>query len=550
MYKLLIVDDEQWIVDWLHRLFSGLEQLDLDLYKAYTGEEAMAWMYRTKIDIVLTDIQMPEMDGMQLLENIKLHWPDCRVIFLSGYEEFEYIYSAFKHEGVSYLLKTEGDAEIIASVEKAVAEIERSFRDAERLRRVQEQVRKALPLLQREWLTALLRGESSSLPVRQERLSQLEMPLRADMPLLMLLGRLDYVGGPKEDQGEKDRLVYAIQNVTEEYVRRESRSAFVHDGASFVWLLQPVAAEADWERTRLFVRETLDSVQRACMESLKAGMSFALSNDPVPWEDLADKRLLLQRLLNGTIGRQSGIVTERGFPSSEPQADGLVRRVDGAVSIPPGLLTKLESSLERGEEREFFAGLDELTNEMNGVRNMRFFPAVELYYTLALKLLSVANRWGLAGRRELAADLDAMLRADRFDRWDDAGGHLRRTATHLFAILEQQRKDSDRDIVTRIECYILDHLAEDVSLVRLGELTGFNPSYLSRLFKQVTGTNISDLIHQARLNKAKELLAGTSLKIHEIAAAIGLDSPAYFAKFFRKLTGMTPQEYREALQKL
>src|SRR5690606_14704865 len=107
MYRLLIVDDEEIIVNGLYEIFRNIKDLDLDVYKAYSGEEAIEWLNRTRVDIVLTDIRMPGIDGLELLEIIHRSWPQCRVIFLTGYDEFEYVYKAIQHKAVNYILKIE-----------------------------------------------------------------------------------------------------------------------------------------------------------------------------------------------------------------------------------------------------------------------------------------------------------------------------------------------------------------------------------------------------------------------------------------------------------
>ena len=124
MYRLLIVDDEKEILDWLTELFQETAEMDLDVYKAASGQAALDILNRTKIDIVLTDIRMPGLSGLQLLERIRGRWPLCRVIFLTGYNEFDYVYSAIKYDGVGYLLKTEEDEVILNTVRQAVNELD------------------------------------------------------------------------------------------------------------------------------------------------------------------------------------------------------------------------------------------------------------------------------------------------------------------------------------------------------------------------------------------------------------------------------------------
>lgn len=81
MLRLLIVDNEEIIVNHLFEVFRGMEHLGLDVYKAYSGEEAIEWLHRTRMDIVLTDIDMPNINGLQLMDEIFKQWPQCKIIF-------------------------------------------------------------------------------------------------------------------------------------------------------------------------------------------------------------------------------------------------------------------------------------------------------------------------------------------------------------------------------------------------------------------------------------------------------------------------------------
>ena len=113
MYRLLIVDDEQHIVHWLYDLFSSVSDFNLEVYKAYSGREALHILHETNIDIILSDYRMPGMSGLELLNIINENWSDRRVVFLSGYNEFDYIYKVTANGAISYLLKTEDDEKIL-----------------------------------------------------------------------------------------------------------------------------------------------------------------------------------------------------------------------------------------------------------------------------------------------------------------------------------------------------------------------------------------------------------------------------------------------------
>jgi Response regulator containing CheY-like receiver domain and AraC-type DNA-binding domain len=116
MYRLLIVDDEPVILEGLVQLFEQLDEPKLDVCQAYSPGEAIELAKRTKIDIVLSDIRMPGKTGLQMIDDIVFYWPDCRIIFLTGYSEFDYIYTAFQKNVESFILKTEEDSVVSMAV--------------------------------------------------------------------------------------------------------------------------------------------------------------------------------------------------------------------------------------------------------------------------------------------------------------------------------------------------------------------------------------------------------------------------------------------------
>ncbi|RAV21488.1 response regulator [Paenibacillus contaminans] len=120
MYRLLIVDDMPIVADGLEGLLQEAAHLNVKLYKAYSGSKALDVLRSERIDIVLCDIKMPGMEGIDLLKEIRHRWPHCKVIFLTAYDDFEYVRSAMSLGGFEYILKVEDDRKIIRTIEKAI----------------------------------------------------------------------------------------------------------------------------------------------------------------------------------------------------------------------------------------------------------------------------------------------------------------------------------------------------------------------------------------------------------------------------------------------
>ena len=124
MYRLLIVDDEHHVVNWIADLLSDADEIEAEIMKAYSGPEALVLLKKYKMDVIFLDIQMPEMNGLEVAKLAQLEWPDTFIIFLTAYDNFNYIYHASQLPNTSYLLKTEDDDAILATLRKVLTDID------------------------------------------------------------------------------------------------------------------------------------------------------------------------------------------------------------------------------------------------------------------------------------------------------------------------------------------------------------------------------------------------------------------------------------------
>jgi len=123
MYRLLFVDDEEIIAEGLVELVQNQSLEGLEVCCAYSASDALAIMRQLRVDIVITDIEMPLMNGLELQKEIRKMWPQCKVIILTGYDEFAYAHEAIRNQSFDYLLKTESDEVIIQTIKKALQQL-------------------------------------------------------------------------------------------------------------------------------------------------------------------------------------------------------------------------------------------------------------------------------------------------------------------------------------------------------------------------------------------------------------------------------------------
>jgi len=540
-YKILIVDDEPIIVEGLAELFHELSAPhDFEVCTAPSGAEALEVLRGTKIDIVLTDIQMPGMSGLDLNAEIVRHWPHCKVVFLTGYNDFEYVQNAIRNGGTDYVLKTEGDEAIVRAVQAAADRIAEELEFKALVDGAKRKLQSTLPFRQKEFLTELLQGAALSAASRAERLQELELPLDPDAPLYPVVGRVDR--WPEDVRTEERGLLrYAVRNIAEELFGVRMRMAHVETGKDrWTWLVQPATPSTGGGAAHTFIHGCLESVQLHAKKLLRVPCSFVMVREPTPWDRLSESFELLKWRLNLGLGQGEEMLITDASPSPEPKSAPRARRYENELDA-------LETLLESGQREEFAVLFDRLTK--GGAASTP--PAqpsddrYELYYAIAVRFLSCLNRWGLMAKLSSRANLNALMKIEEHGTWDEAMRYFVRLADSFFEFREQEQREKTNDAVGKVNEYILRNLGGDVSQTRLAEIVYLSPSYLSRLYKQSTGLSLTEYITNARLQRAKQLLRETPQKIHDVAAEVGFESPSYFTRFFKKMTNLTPQEYRE-----
>lgn len=550
MQRLLIVDDMPIIADGLVDLFVEHNELDLEIFRAYSAFEALDILRRLKIDVVLTDIKMPGMSGIDLLKEIRGQWQRCKVIFLTSYDDFNYAREAMSLGGFEYVLKTEGDEYIVNTVLKALEAIQSELEAEVWTSNAREQYKQAKPVLQKEYLIELLEGRRPLAELRSERLKQLEIPLLSDIPVYLILMRLDTVKDNINYSGLIRRF-YSAQNIMEDYI--QSRVKFFpisYSHSQHIWLLQPEGLKScggdDWENIFHFIYGNLETVQSVCASLFKLKVSFVVSSNPIEWERLADKYLQMEILFKSGIGLNTEILTT----DDELQKNNARQSLywDELETTRKGFrinrFYNLAESLNNGQEHEFwelYSELNEIIKEFDGNIDVE----LEVYHYLSSVFLSYMNRWKMFKEVKEKINTSKLTCFDEKIHWTEYMSYFKELASILFEFRAVEREQQTNKLVMKIQKYIMNHLNSDLSLTLLGEHVHLNPSYLSRLYKQLTGTGLSDYIAEQRIYKAKKLLREGELKIHEISTAVGYNSSIAFTRFFKKIIGIPPQDYRD-----
>ena len=557
MYRLLIVDDEPEVANWIHDIFEEQKQLDLEIFVTCSAREALALLDKVKFDIVLSDIMMPGITGIQLMENIKASWPRCRIIFLTGFSEFDYVYKAIQNHGVRYILKSEEDENIIKAVAEAVAEIEASHINEDILKKAREQALKLLPLQQKEFLQDIIDGFYSIGDLKQETFDLLEISLDISRRIILLVGRFDNppVSGTVTNEGN---VFYSLKSICEQYFPLSySNMCFIDSQRDLICLLQPKAGIYDnpgniigeniWDKAFLQLKGTLEDIQAIIRKNLGTTISFTLCGEIPSFHQITEKCHILKQLQGYRVSNEKEMIilykNDSCFnPDESVDTDNTFKNAYTQIRK----VRLLEDYLETGRKTYFFELLPKIIECLRNIKSPGFSPAVEIYYSVSIVFLGYINRRNLVEKIAAMVDLHKLTRLDEYASWNDAVDYLYGVADAIFNLQSCKENEWAMDAVTRLQRFIDTHLNEDLSLIRLADIVCLNPTYLSRLFKQVTSVNLSEYILEMRIQNAQNLLRQTSKKINQISAELGYDSPHSFTRFFKNVTKVTPQEYRAA----
>jgi AraC-like DNA-binding protein len=291
--------------------------------------------------------------------------------------------------------------------------------------------------------------------------------------------------------------------------------------------------------------QSLARLRIDCAKKLGVDISFTVLQRPISFFELqqASQKLVEQMETDQAAGIASKAESGPETPGEHTRERNTTSRTGEGISIQT--IEYMESMLLQGRRKEFF---DELKKYWYGVaktENMNNIFMTEMYFSVSLVLLRCMGRITVANNIDDKALHDLSPRKFfEFSSWDEAIAHITKTAETLMALCETHKESYEIHLLKYVKQYVDEHVYDRVSLSDIAVYTKYNPAYISRIFKKQNGVTLSVYINQVRMNKAKEMLAKSSLSVYEIAGRTGFESPQYFATVFKKSTGFSPKQYR------
>lgn len=534
MYRVLIVDDQYFALLGLQQGVNWSALNIGDVCLAENVEEAITCLESLPVDLLICDIEMPGKSGLDLLAWVKQYSPGTVTIMLTCHADFEYAQQAIHHGAFHYLLKPVDYDELMRVASKAIAEINKQKEHQQFEVLIKDYRRKwehQLPLLvERFWQDILSQRVSPVLESLHISASMYDLDLKPDDRYFIALLGLERW---KENLSARDETImeYALRNLAEELILNGLEGTVLQDQAGHNLVI--IYVRGDRSSVSKMLEHNSRIFLNTCERLLHCSLSIYISPAVFLSEIMSAYTYVTEREQRNL--NQSHQVFTPEYPASDKPLDAMQK------AAPINLFGEWATLLELGELEEldrrvklWFQNMetDHWTNELHR----------QFIHGILFIVHTVLAKKGLSAHE--SAQLKCLMDKENYPKQPVA---LQSWATNcLMAALQllQVSNNVSSTVVTKIRQYIRSRLSEEITRDELAAHVYLNPAYLSRLFKKETGLSISDVIIQERLQKAKHLLEESEHKITDIAEQVGYTSLGSFSNLFKRVVGVTPQQYR------
>lgn len=478
--KVLVVDDELPIREWLKMAFSRLEKEPEQVITAGNGKEAWDLFREEKPELVVTDIKMPRMDGLELLQKIKTEAPETYVVMLTSYEEFEYARKAIQYQANEYVLKNEITSQLLS--------------------RILEKFRQH-------------KGENG---FAGETVSICEMLESGSIAPKLLEERPgEWLFAAAFVRGEEERE--SIEPYLNSFVT--GIDVYPYDEKVAVWICHG----REIPSTGLSFHEAMAFCQELSqLKEREIGFSGF-------WKKPLEASLRARKALNlHFYENRTGVYSYGGEGEQDlPELKRIRKQVVGLI--------------RQGRGTEAKERIRELMAELERRKPLDLEAVVHCFWDI-IDAYKVANL-EFAGRELEEVCRETKKKIQEAKLLEELKRVVREFLQELEgAMLIQEKPYSS--YVKEALAYVANHYGAMEGLTEISGYIGLNPEYFCRLFKAEVGMTFNGYLTDYRVRKAVELLTGTDMKVYEVAEKVGYSNLSYFSRVFKKVTGMNPFFYK------
>lgn len=511
MHSYIIVDDEYLVRQGTRKKLEPLSDVVECVGEAGNGKEALELIEKKDPQIIITDMNMPIMDGSTLLGRLSECYPEKAIIVISGYKDFEYAKKAISSNAINYILKPFSKEELQESIQQAILQIENKNEITTRLEHSETEKETVKYEYDLQLVKNMLHGYSQD----DLRFSSQKMMHLVSYPILLFTA---YSKSPLEtvefqnlltEQGLDD-LSISIPGIN---------SVNMH----FIIVFSPKNSI-----------QRLGEVLSQCFKDSKKFNSYSLGIS-----DVHDNLSELHTAYLETIAALNSRLIGKDFGcyyfsvQQEPVKEVQWLRID-----------ELLFRMETGDLEAVKKLMNELFDFFVSAPNCSLYDVKLFCYQISNRARFVMTNYFEQVSTQASSSSVQNIMNSLFS-FEEVRNYYVQFFLNITDILQEENVYKIHDPVEKVKIYIERNYGKELSVEFVSSLFYLNRSYLSHLFKSRTKMNYVDYVNKVRIEKAKELIKSNQKKMYQIAKMVGYDNVKYFYRVFKKYEGITPKEYQD-----
>lgn len=488
--------------------------------EAPDGESALALIEREQPQVVISDITMPFMNGLEMAKIIKVTSPQTKVIFLTGYEDFKYAHEAIKLQAFDYLLKPIKIENLIKKAQSAAIEYEKEMKKEQRFR-------DTLPLLQHKFLQKLTNNKEGNTDLDIEK-ELLELGVELDGPTYTSMLVL-FTAQSEKDELLKMQITKIIQNLLYEQMNGHVINGEKNEIALFL-----SADSNSSTKHKAFARTILKEIHQKIDVTVTITIGRTYDNLFEINTSYLEARFAMD--MKHIMGTDCVYSIDDAAPC-EFQNENTLQELENVFKsqIKLGLPQKAKETIRQ---------LQVVITENKNIQLEETKILVLKYSTL---LLYQVKKWEKeeSGSSSMTELFNLILQTDSLK---EMIGILHQLVDEWIESMNAEKHQNHLSLVDKAMEFMIENFHdEELTQQKVAQNVFVSAPYLSNLFKVEKGLNFGDYLLEIRMQKAMELLRQPDAKIYKVASNVGYRNPQYFSISFKKFTGQTPGEYRRGI---
>lgn len=533
-YKIVLVEDEKTvreaicgIIDWDSHGFELVGE-------AGNGQEALDIIEATEPDVIITDICMPFLDGLELTKRAALISPTSKVVIITGFEEFDYAQKAVKLNVYDFILKPVTASEFSETLLRIKQELDREIVERTDMERLKEQYAESLEVLRNRFFFNLFMGNLDRMDIKAN-IERLSLDIFSDRYIAAIL-RLDNMNEVAHSFGDDNKPLasFAILNIVQDILAKYDQAIVVND-RDYQYSILFIKRKWDETDFKNYVLRIVDEIIISLKKYMNMVMSAGIGDecdslDKVRYSYNDAATALEYRVL---IGNGKAIVKS-----------DVERRSSFVYQNIQDNLSRFANTLKTGTKQEIIEALN-LFFDVIQFENTDLSVFRTSLMELSVTIIKAYSHMNTLGDESVQTDFQLLYKVFDMEDLSEIQQYFKEACMKLYDQISRLRQDEWTILAEKAMLFIKENYQnKNLNVQMVCDHLHLSASYFSRIFKNGTGNKFVDCLTALRIDRAKELLRNTALKSYEIADMVGYQDPHYFSYIFKKKTGASPKEYR------